>query len=224
MRTLIAEDDVSIATAIVEALQCGGHAVDLVTQGLHADVALAGGSFDLLVLDLGLPGLDGAEVLRRLRQRGTGIPVLVITARDSLNERIKVLDLGADDYLIKPFALSEFDARVRALIRRAACKGDAQLRIGSLALDLPGQRVIKDGKSLDLTRREFGVLAALATRHGRVTTRPQLVEVVCGWEDELTDNGLDIALYRVRRKLSGSGVSIRTIRGLGYLLEESLDG
>jgi two-component system OmpR family response regulator len=223
MRILVAEDDAAIAAAIGPALQAAGHAVDAVADGQHADRALQSGSFDLLVLDLGLPGLDGAEVLKRMRDRGTGIPVLVITARDALNDRVRVLDLGADDYLVKPFALSEFEARVRALVRRAANRGAPELRIGHLVLDLAGQRVSRDGRPLDLTRREFGLLAALATRQDKVTSRPQLVEAVCGWDDELTDNGLDIAIYRVRRKLQGCGVMIRTIRGLGYLLEEGAD-
>ena len=223
MRILVAEDDASIAAAIAPALQAAGHAVDAVADGLLADRALATGTFDLLVLDLGLPGLDGADVLKRLRDRGAGIPVLVITARDALNDRVRVLDLGADDYLVKPFALSEFEARVRALVRRAANRGAPELRIGQLLVDLAGQRVSCDGRPLDLTRREFGLLSALATRQDKVTSRPQLVESVCGWDDELTDNGLDIAIYRVRRKLQGSGVTIRTIRGLGYLLEEGAD-
>ena len=223
MRILVAEDDASIAAAIAPALQVAGHAVDAVADGLLADRALATGTFDLLVLDLGLPGLDGADVLKRLRDRGAGIPVLVITARDALNDRVRVLDLGADDYLVKPFALSEFEARVRALVRRAANRGAPELRIGQLLVDLAGQRVSCDGRPLDLTRREFGLLSALATRQDKVTSRPQLVEAVCGWDDELTDNGLDIAIYRVRRKLQGSGVTIRTIRGLGYLLEEGAD-
>ena len=223
MRILVAEDDASIAAAIAPALQAAGHAVDAVADGPLADRALATGTFDLLVLDLGLPGLDGAEVLKRLRDRGAGIPVLVITARDALNDRVRVLDLGADDYLVKPFSLTEFEARVRALVRRAANKGATELRIGSLVLNLAGLRLSCNGRPLDLTRREFGLLAALATRQDKVTSRPQLVEAVCGWDDELTDNGLDIAIYRVRRKLQGSGVTIRTIRGLGYLLEEGAD-
>ena len=223
MRILVAEDDTAIATAIAPVLQGAGHAVDVVMDGQHADRALQTGAFDLLVLDLGLPGLDGTSVLQRLRERGAGTPVLVITARDALNDRVRVLDLGADDYLVKPFALSEFEARVRALVRRAANRGAAELRIGQLLLDLAGQRVSSNGRPLDLTRREFGLLSALATRQDKVTSRAQLVESVCGWDDELTDNGLDIAIYRVRRKLQGSGVMIRTIRGLGYLLEEGSD-
>jgi two-component system, OmpR family, response regulator len=223
MRILVAEDDSAIAAAIGPALQAGGHAVDVVADGLRADRALQTGAFDLLVLDLGLPALDGTDVLRRLRERGAGLPVLVITARDALNDRVRVLDLGADDYLVKPFALSEFEARVRALVRRAASRGATEMRIGRLLLDLPGQRASRDGKPLDLTRREFGLLAALATRQDKVIGRPQLIEAVCGWDDELTDNGLDIAIYRVRRKLQGCGIRIRTIRGLGYLLEEGED-
>jgi two-component system OmpR family response regulator len=224
MRTLVAEDDASIGAAIVACLESGGHIVDCVTSGRHADQALANGSFDLLILDLGLPGLDGTEVLRRLRQRGAGMPVLVITARDALKERVQVLDLGADDYLVKPFALTEFEARVRALVRRAANRGATELRIGRLTLDLPGQRMTIGGHGVDLTRREFGLLAALATRQDRVTSRAQLVEAICRWDDELTDNGLDIAIHRVRRKLEGSGVGIRTIRGLGYMLQEDEGG
>ncbi len=220
MRTLVAEDDDSIGEAIVATLESGGHVVDRVVSGRHADQALASGAFELLVLDLGLPGLDGTEVLRRLRQRGEGMPVLVITARDALNERVQVLDLGADDYLVKPFALTEFEARVRALMRRAANRGATELRIGNLTLNLPGQRITVGGQAVDLTRREFALLAALATRQDRVTSRAQLIEAICSWDDDLTDNGLDIAIHRVRRKLEHSGVGIRTIRGLGYLLQE----
>ena len=223
MRILVAEDDAAIASAIAPALQAGGHAVDVVSDGPRADRALATGNFELLVLDLGLPQRDGTEVLRRLRDRGDGMPVLVITARDALNDRVRVLDLGADDYLVKPFELSEFEARVRALVRRAAARGSNELRIGRLVLDMAGQRASGDGSPLDLTRREFGLLAALATRQDKVVGRPQLIEAVCGWDEELTDNGLDIAIHRLRRKLQACGMRIRTIRGLGYLLEEGND-
>lgn len=223
MRVLVAEDDAAIASAIAPALQSGGHAVDVATDGPKADHAVATGHYDLLVLDLGLPQLDGTEVLRRLRERGEGLPVLVITARDALKDRVRVLDLGADDYLVKPFELTEFEARVRALLRRAASRGNRELRLGQLLLDLAGQRATREGRPLDLTRREFGILAALASRQDKVVGRPQLIEAVCGWDDELTDNGLDIAIHRLRRKLQGCGTRIRTIRGLGYLLEEGDD-
>ena len=220
MRILIAEDDSAIAAAIEASLQRSGHAVDHVADGGQADAALRDVSYDLLILDLGLPALDGSDVLQRLRRRGSGLPVLVITAREGLRERVRVLDLGADDYLVKPFALDEFEARVRALLRRSASQGSPELRIGRLRLDLPGHRAWVDDTPLDLTAREFGLLEALAMRPHRITNRAQLVEALCSWDQELTDNGLDIAIHRLRRKLHGSGAGVRTVRGLGYLLEE----
>jgi two-component system OmpR family response regulator len=224
MRILIAEDDPAIAAGVCASLRQGGHAVDHVADGSRADSALRDTPYDLLVLDLGLPALDGSEVLQRLRRRGTGLPVLVITAREGLRERVRVLDLGADDYLVKPFALAEFEARVRALLRRYTSQGAPELSIGRLRLDLPGHRAWVDNIPLELTAREFGLLEALAARPDRVTSRAQLVEALCSWDEELTDNGLDIAIYRLRRKLTDSGTQVRTIRGLGYLLEQAKDG
>jgi len=223
MRILLVEDDPSIAEGIRASLRQGGHAVDHVADGSQADAALRDHGYDLLVLDLGLPREDGSEVLQRLRRRGKGLPVLVVTARDGLAERIRVLDLGADDYLVKPFALSEFEARVRALLRRASSQGKPELQLGRLRLDLPGHRAWVDRRPLELTAREFGLLEALALRADRVTSRAQLIEALCDWDQELTDNGLDIAIHRLRRKLDGSGTGVRTIRGLGYLLEELAD-
>lgn len=220
MRVLIAEDDAAIAAGVAAALRRSGHAVDLVEDGSRADLALHDTSYDLLVLDLGLPRLDGDHVLQRLRGRGGEIPVLVITAREGLRERVRVLDLGADDYLVKPFALDEFQARVRALLRRVTSKGTPELKLGHLRIDLPGRRAWIGEAALELTAREFGVLAALAARVGRLTSRVQLVESLCGWDQELTDNGLDIAIHRLRRKLRDSGAGVRTIRGLGYMLQE----
>src|SRR6185312_9790041 len=223
MRILLAEDDLSIADGIRASLRRGGHAVDHVADGGLADAALRDHDYDLLVLDLGLPVLDGSEVLHRLRHRGKSVPVLVVTARDGLAERIRVLDLGADDYLVKPFAGAEFEARVRALLRRVSSQGKPELKLGRLRLDLPGHRAWVDQAPLELTAREFGLLEALALRVERVTSRAQLIEALCDWDQELTDNGLDIAIHRLRRKLRGSGTSVRTIRGLGYLLEEPAD-
>ncbi len=222
MRILLVEDDASIAAAIVATLRSQAHAVDHVTDGVAADHAVKDVEYDLIILDLGLPRLDGTEVLRSLRGRQSPVPVLVITARDQLNDRVRVLDLGADDYLVKPFALAEFEARVRALLRRSLAGGSQHLVIGRLHLDIPGRRAWVDDRALDLTAREFGLLEALAARARRVTNRAQLIEALCAWDQELTDNGLDIAVYRVRRKLKGSGASVRTIRGLGYLLEEEV--
>jgi two-component system OmpR family response regulator len=220
MRILIAEDDTAIATGVCTALRHSGHAVDHVADGAKADIALRDHPYDLLVLDLTMPQMDGADVLTRLRRRATPVPVLVVTAREGLRERVRVLDLGADDYLVKPFALVELEARVRALLRRRTSQGSPELQFGRLRLDLPGHRAWIDEAPLDLTAREFGLLEALASRPDRVTSRSQLVEALCDWDEELTDNGIDIALHRLRKKLQGSGTSVRTIRGLGYLLEE----
>ncbi len=221
MRILVAEDDSDIAAGVCASLQRQGHAVDHVSDGAQADSALTSTSYDMLILDLGLPSLEGAAVLQRLRQRGDSLPVLVVTARDGLQERVRTLDLGADDYLIKPFAVDELEARVRAQLRRVTSNGKPELRIGRLRLDLPGHRVWVNEQALELTAREFGLLSALATRHNRITSRAQLVEALCNWDEELTDNGLDIAVHRLRRKLRPGGMGIRTVRGLGYMLEES---
>lgn len=220
MRILLVEDDSSIAAATVATLRANSHAVDHVADGIEADLALSDVEYDLLILDLGLPRLDGSEVLRRLRSRHASIPVLVITAREALNDRVRILDLGADDYLVKPFAIAEFEARVRALLRRSVSQGTTLLSIGKLRLDIPGHRAWIGDSPLELTAREFGLIEALAARSHRVTNRAQLVEALCSWDQDLTDNGLDIAIHRVRRKLKDSGANIRTIRGLGYLLEE----
>ncbi len=223
MRVLIAEDDPDIASGLCASLRRQGHVVDHVDNGAHADAALGSTQYALLVLDLGLPQLDGRDVLQRLRQRGDGLAVLVVTARDGLAERVRVLDLGADDYLVKPFALDEFEARVRAQLRRVTSNGNPDLRIGRLRLDLAGHRVWIDDQSLELTAREFGLLSALAVRAERIVSRAQLVEALCDWGQDLTDNGLDIALHRLRRKLQPGGMGIRTVRGLGYMLEDAQD-
>ena len=220
MRILVVEDDAAIADAVRAALERAGHAVDHLADGRQALNALRDHAFALIVLDLGLPGAEGDEILRKLRGDNDSVPVLVITAREELDQRVRALDLGADDYLIKPFALAEFEARVRALLRRRASEGVPLLRLGRLALDMAGRRALLDGgAALELTAREFGLLEALAMRRGRVTGREQLIEAVCKWDEALSDNGLDIAVYRLRRKLAGSGVQVRTVRGLGYLLE-----
>lgn len=220
MRILVVEDDAAIADAVCDALKRAGHTVDHLTDGRQALTALREHTFALVVLDLGLPGAEGDEILRKLRSDADPVPVLIITARDELDQRVRALDLGADDYLVKPFALAEFEARVRALLRRRASQGVPTMRIGNLSVDLAGRRALLDDLPLELTAREFGLLEALLLRRGRVTSREQLIETLCKWDETLSDNGLDIAVYRLRRKLAGSGVSVRTVRGLGYLIEE----
>lgn len=223
MRVLVVEDDAAIADAVCDALARAGHAVDHLADGQQAMAALRDHAFALVVLDLGLPGAEGGEILRKLRIDADSVPVLVITAREELDQRVRALDLGADDYLVKPFALAEFDARVRALLRRRASQGVPMLRLGRLSIDLAGRRALLDHTPLELTAREFGLLEALVVRRGRVTSREQLIETLCKWDEALSDNGLDIAVYRLRRKLVDSRVQLRTVRGLGYLLEAGDD-
>jgi two-component system OmpR family response regulator len=196
-----------------------GHAVDHLSTGRTALAALQGHAFALVVLDLGLPDGDGDDVLRRLRAAHDGVPVLVITAREDVERRVHTLDLGADDYLVKPFSLAEFDARVRALLRRRASHGTPTLNLGNLKIDVAGRRVLQDDRALNLTAREFGLFEVLASRLNRVSSREHVIEAMCAWDDTLSDNGLDIVVHRLRRKLAGSRVNVRTVRGLGYLLE-----
>ncbi len=220
MRVLVVEDDNAIAAGLCAGLRESGHAVDWLDNGAQADQSLAQGQHDLLVLDLGLPGMDGARVLQQARKRNNALAVIIVTARDSVTERVRILDLGADDYLIKPFAFAEFAARIRALIRRRHADGASEMTIGALHLDVAAKRAWVGDRVLELTAREFGLLSALAVRQHRLTSRAQLIEALCDWDQELTDNGLDIAMHRLRQKLRDTGAAVRTVRGLGYILEE----
>jgi two-component system OmpR family response regulator len=221
MRILIAEDDPVLADGLTRSLHQADYAVDCVGTGDQADHVLLAQNYDLVILDLGLPKLDGFEVLRRLRHRGSKVPVLVLTARDGLDERVRGLDLGADDYLTKPFDLPELEARVRALIRRGQSGGGSMLTHGTLQLDTAGRRATLNGAPLDLSARELGVLEVLMLRSGRVVNKEQLAEQLYGWDEEVGANAIEVYVHRLRRKLEPAGVVIRTIRGLGYLLEKS---
>jgi two-component system OmpR family response regulator len=209
-----------LAEAICRALRQSAHVVQAAASGTEADRVLAVEEFDLVLLDLGLPGLEGFEVLRRLRQRRATVPVLVLTVRDSVEDRVTGLDLGADDYLTKPFELAELEARVRALIRRSHAGASAQIVHGALRLDVAGRRLYCDEQPLDLSARELAVIELLLLREGRVVTRQQLVERLYGWEEASSTNAIEVFVYRLRRKLAGSGVDIRTVRGMGYLIEK----
>lgn len=220
MRVLIVEDDPVLADGLTRSLREADYAVDCVSDGGEADHVLATQNYDLVILDLGLPKLDGFEVLRRLRRRGAKVPVLILTARDALQDRVKGLDLGADDYLTKPFDLPELEARVRALVRRGQAGGSAALTHGALVLDVAGRRATLHGAPLDLSARELGVLEVLMMRSGRVVGKEQLAEQLYGWDEEVGANAIEVYVHRLRRKLEPAGVSIRTIRGLGYLLEK----
>jgi two-component system OmpR family response regulator len=222
MHILIAEDDPVLADGLCRSLRAAGYAVDAVSDGEQADSALAAQHFDLLILDLGLPRLTGLEVLRRLRGRGAPLPVLILTAADSVDSRVRGLDLGADDYMAKPFALSELEARVRALTRRAMGANQSLLRHGPLVLDLAGRVASMNDHPLGLSARELGLLAILLQRAGRVVTKEQLVDHLCEWGEEVSNNAIEVYVHRLRKKLEAGDIHIVTIRGLGYCLERAI--
>ncbi len=219
MRILIAEDEAQLAKGLVHALKDAGHAADWVPDGRSADAALRSNEFDLLILDLALPEMDGFEVLKRLRARRTKTMVLILSAEDEIDARIRGLDLGADDYLTKPFALGELEARIRALARRGASAGQVEVRCGGLVLDRAGQTVTYEGAPVELTRAEFIVLAALMERCGKVVPKEQLFNQMYDWEAEAGLSAVEVYVSRIRRKIERAGARIRAVRGLGYLLE-----
>jgi len=220
MRILIVEDDAMLAEAVTRALKQSSHMVQRAANGAEADRALAATEYDLVLLDLGLPQLDGFEVLKRLRSRRSKVPVLILTVRDSVEDRVAGLDLGADDYLTKPFELSELEARVRALIRRAHSNASAEIVHGPLRLDTVGRRLFCNEVPVDLSARELSVVELLLLREGRVVTKQQIVDHLYGWEDNSSSNAVEVFVYRLRKKLESSGVDIRTVRGMGYLIEK----
>ena len=223
MRILVVEDDSVLSAALARALNQAAYAVDLVGNGDAANAALDSGAYDLVVLDLALPKVDGLQVLRRLRDRRSRVPVLILSARDSLDDRVKGLDIGADDYMTKPFDLPEFEARVRALVRRGQHHATNVLRHGPLSLDLEARRVFHDGRPIDLSARELAVMELLLSRQGRVVTKEQMVDRLFGWGEDVGSNAIEVCVYRVRRKLEPYGIEIRTVRGMGYLMEKAVE-
>lgn len=216
MRLLIAEDDPQLGDGLTVGLRQDGYAVDWVKDGQAADLALKTGDYDLLVLDLGLPRLEGMAVLQALRGRGQSLPVLILTARDALGEKIAGLDGGADEYLVKPITLDELSARVRALIRRAAGRAQPHICVGDLALDPATRQVTLAGEPVELSVREFSLLQVLMEHPGRVMSRAQLESSIYGWRDEPDSNALEVHIHRLRRKLGSE--RIKTLRGIGYTM------
>ena len=217
MRILIAEDDAIIADGLSRSLRQGGYAVDWASNGVDAETALLTVSYDLLILDLGLPRLSGLDVLKNLRARNSQLPVLILTALDGTGDRVKGLDLGADDYMVKPFELAELEARVRALTRRSAGTTPT-IQCGPLSYDQVGRVAQIDGQSLDLSAREIGLLEVLLNRMGRLVSKDQLVDHLCGWGEEVSHNAIEVYVHRLRKKLEPSQATIITLRGVGYLL------
>jgi two-component system response regulator QseB len=216
MRILLVEDDAMIGESVVSGLAGEGHAVDWVRDGVAAETAVATTPYALVLLDLGLPKRSGLEVLKTLRARKLDLPVLVMTARDTVRDRVAGLDAGADDYLIKPFDLDELSARVRALLRRASGRAEPLVERGALVLNPATHEVRWHGEALDISGREFALLAALAERPGAVISRAQLEEKLYGWNESIGSNAVEVHIHNLRRKLGDD--AIRTVRGLGYRL------
>ncbi|MCS4511557.1 response regulator [Xylophilus ampelinus] len=221
MRILIAEDDQVLADGLLRTLRSSGAAVDHVASGSEADAALLEtDQFDLLILDLGLPKVHGLEVLERLRSRGSTLPVLILTAADSVEERVKGLDVGADDYMAKPFSLQELEARVRALVRRGVGGTSNTIKHGPLQYDQAGRVATIDGRMVELSARELGLLEVLLQRAGRLVSKDQLVERLCEWGEQVSTNAIEVYIHRLRKKIERGPIRIATVRGLGYCLEK----
>ncbi|OGA15591.1 MAG: DNA-binding response regulator [Betaproteobacteria bacterium RIFCSPLOWO2_02_FULL_66_14] len=220
MRILVAEDDAILADGVIRALRQSGYAVDWVKDGLETDAALDANPFDLMILDIGLPKKSGLDVLRRLRGRNSHLPVLILTALDGVNDRVRGLDAGADDYLAKPFDLAELEARVRALTRRGMAGGPTLMRHGALSYDQVGRVARLNGETLDLSAREVSLLEVFLGRAGRLVSKDQLVSHLCQWGEEVSANAIEVYVHRLRKKLEPGGVRIVTVRGLGYSLEK----
>jgi two-component system OmpR family response regulator len=224
MRILIAEDDTILADGLLRSLRQSGYAVDWVANGLEAEAALEANEFNLLILDIGLPKRSGLEILKRLRERDSRLPVLILTALDGVTDRVRGLDAGADDYLVKPFDLAELEARVRALVRRGSAGGPTLIKCGPLTYDQVGHQARLNGAPLELSARELNLLEIFVLRAGRLVSKDQLVSLLCEWGEEVSPNAIEVYVHRLRKKLEPGGIRIATVRGLGYSLEKPAPG
>lgn len=220
MRVLIVEDDKALADGLMRTLRQSGYAVDHAETGELALRACAEEHYDLVVLDLSLPKMDGFDVLRQLRRDSRAGSILILTAHDAEADRVRGLDLGADDYVTKPFSVPELEARVRALIRRSQAVKSPLLRIGGLTVDSVARRASIGTEPLDLTPREWAVLEYLLMRVGQVVSKEHMLQAMCSWDDSLTHNAIEVYISRLRSKLQHAGIKIRTVRGFGYMVED----
>jgi len=220
VRILVVEDDALLAEGLISVLARAGHVVEHAATGRHADLLLVDELFDLVVLDVGLPDIDGFEVLRRLRLRHSSTNVLVLTARDAVEDRVHGLDLGADDYLTKPFSVTEFEARVRALLRRAAAPA-AVWSVAGMTVDAAAKRIRMGDRQIDLTPREWAILELFLTHPGRVLSKDQIADSLFSFDEQLSSNAIEVHVSRLRTKIDPAGAHIRTVRGFGYLWEGS---
>jgi two-component system, OmpR family, response regulator len=224
MRVLLVEDDRELGNAVVASLSGEGYAVDWVTDGVAAATAVSTATYDLVVLDLGLPKQDGLSMLRELRARNDtqhAVPVLIATAMDAVKDRVAGLDAGADDYLVKPFSLDELHARVRALIRRRNAVTSNLIAHGALSFDLQSHQATVNGTPLELSAREAAILEVLLLRAGRAVSKEQLMESLFTWDRDITLNAIEVYVHRLRKKLEVAHIAVRTFRGLGYCIEKS---
>lgn len=221
MRILLVEDNLPLAEGLTTLLRQSGYAVDIVHDGASAEALAAAESFDLVILDLNLPQMDGLDVLRAMRARRNTAAVLILTARGAPEDRVKGLDLGADDYLIKPFDIGEFEARVRSLLRRQAGLKASTISFGELELDLTSRSFAAGGLPLELPARERGLLEILIIRAGKVVTRDAIVQSLTSLEDDLSPNAIEQYISRLRKRLAPLGLTVRTARGIGYFLDRA---
>lgn len=223
LRVLVIEDDPALGHGLERFLRDAGFSVDRVSDGVQAVEALLAQNYDLALLDLGLPRLGGLQVLSTIRAKKKMLPVLILTARDTLDDRVTGLNLGADDYLAKPFELPELEARVRALLRRSKGQAAASIEVGELRLNTVSREVHCKGRLLHLSAREYAVLEKLINRAGRVVSKAQIADSLSAWDSDFSESSVEVYIHRLRKRLDGTGVEIKTLRGFGYLLERQSD-
>lgn len=216
---LIAEDDQFLSDGLSKTLRHSGHKIDVARTGIEADSAVQANSYDLMVLDLELPQKNGLEILEGLRKAGSDLPVIILTARDTFEDRIKGLDIGANDYICKPFNVGELEARIRALLRKEKWSNRTEMRVGALSLDTLTSRFSINDVPLELSPREYYILEMLLQRKGRLVFKDDLLEHLAARERDMTHNALDIVIFRLRKKLENSGCVVQTVKGLGFIIE-----